>query len=237
MSGSYRQHDYAAGNVLLCRWVFDQGADTAPVTVVPDACVDLLWDGVRLSIAGPDRTAQQARLAAGTRLQGLRFAPAVASRWLGMPLQALADQRIDLRDLGIPHVARVADRMAAHAPDAAMRWLADHLLAGERYRDDAMQYVHARLSTTQAPSIRQLADDVGMTERTLLRRCEDAFGYGPKRLARILRLQRFLGCRRRHGTLLDAALEAGYYDAAQLSGDVRKLTGMTPTRLVAQLAD
>ena len=58
-----------------------------------------------------------------------------------------------------------------------------------------------------------------------------------KLLARILRLQRFLRRRDHHANLLEAALDAGYYDAAQLAGDARRLTGLTPTRLIAQVAD
>ncbi|MEL1263162.1 helix-turn-helix domain-containing protein [Pseudoxanthomonas putridarboris] len=236
MSGRYRQHDYAPGQALRCHWQYVQGPRAAPALVLPDACVDLLWDGARLSIAGPDRRAQYAHLAPGSRLQGLRFAPTAAARWLGVPLHALADQRVELRDLGVRHLARLADRMADREPGDAMAWLADRIL-GEGHRGDAMQAVHAQLSRAHPASIAQLAGELGITERTLLRRCDEAFGYGPKLLARILRLQRFLQARHHRATLLEAALDAGYYDAAQLAGDTRQLTGLTPTQLVARVAD
>ena len=236
MSGRYRQHDFASGHALLCRWAYVQGTQTAPALVLPDACVDLLWDGVRLSVAGPDTQAQYARLAPGSRLQGLRFTPTVAARWLGTPLRVLANQRVELRDLGIPRLTGLAEQMAEHGPQA-MAWLAERIFAEAPPRDDAMQAVHARLSDARPRSVAQLAGELGLTERTLLRRCDDAFGYGPKMLARILRLQRFLHLQRSRATLLEAALDAGYYDAAQLAGDARRLTGLTPTRLVAQVAD
>ena len=233
MSGRYRQRDFAPGQSLLCRWDYVQGAQAPPALVLPDACVDLLWDGERLSIAGPDTRAQPAAIVPGGRVQGLRFAPTVAARWLGMPLRALADQRVEMRDLGVRRLATLADRMA----DAdAMGWLAARILAEPPPHADAMRVVHARLSRTQPDTVAQLARDLGLTERTLLRRCDDAFGYGPKVLARILRLQRFLAVRDRCTTLTEAALDAGYYDAAQLAGDARRLTGLTPTQLLAQLA-
>lgn len=235
MSGRYRQHDFAPGQALLCRWDYMQGAQATPALVLPDACVDLLWDGERLSIAGPDTHAQYADIAAGRRVQGLRFAPAVAARWLGMPLRALADQRVALRDLGVRRLATLADRMAERDADA-MGWLAERVMADTPLHTDAMQAVHARLARAQPETVAQLARDLGITERTLLRRCDDAFGYGPKVLARILRLQRFLALQDRHATLTDAALDAGYYDAAQLAGDARRLTGLTPTQLLAQVA-
>ncbi|WP_299344007.1 helix-turn-helix domain-containing protein [uncultured Pseudoxanthomonas sp.] len=235
MSGRYRQHDLAPGLPLLCRWDYLQGAHATPALVLPDACVDLLWDGARLSIAGPDTQAQYAHVAPSRRLQGLRFAPTAAARWMGVPLHALADQRVDLRDLGRPRLSALADRMAEREGDA-MAWLAERILVDTPLRDRAMQAVHARLSCPQPDSVAQLARDLGLTERTLLRRCDEAFGYGPKLLARILRLQRFLQHRHRHANLLDAALDAGYYDAPQLAGDARRLTGLTPTQLLAEVA-
>lgn len=235
MSGRYRQHAFAPGRSLLCRWEYVQGTEASPALVLPDACVDLLWDGERLRIAGPDTRAQYARIAPGRRISGLRFAPGAATRWLGVPLHVLADQRVDLRDLGIARLATQTDRMAERDADA-MAWLADRILLDAPARDAAMQAVHARLSCVQPASVAQLARDLGITERTLLRRCDEAFGYGPKLLARILRLQRFLRRCHHHANLLEAALDAGYYDAAQLADDTRRLTGLTPTQLVAQVA-
>ena len=236
MSGRYRQYDLAPGQSLLCRWDYVQGAEASAALVLPDACVDLLWDGVRLSIAGPDTRAQYAHIAPGRRVQGLRFAPGAATRWLGVPLHALADQRVDLRDLGIPHLATLADRMAERDADATT-WLADRILTDTPLRRDAMSAVHARLSRARPETVAHLARDLGITERTLLRRCDETFGYGPKLLARILRLQRFLRRRHHRANLLEAALDAGYYDAAQLAGDTRRLTGLTPTQLIARVAD
>lgn len=234
MSGRYRQHDLAPGQALQCCWDYVQGAHATPTLVLPDACVDLLWDGTRLSIAGPDTHAQYARIAPGQRVHGLRFAPAVAARWLGVPMHVLTDQRVELRDLGVPRLATLADRMAERTD--AMGWLAGRILAATPSCPEPMQVVHARLARGQPDSITHLARDLGLTERTLLRRCNDTFGYGPKLMARILRLQRFLQRRHASASVLEAALDAGYYDAAQLAGDARRLTGLTPTQLLAQVA-
>ena len=176
MSGRYRQHAYATGRSLLCRWEYVQGTEASPALVLPDACVDLLWDGERLRIAGPDTRAQYARIAPGRRISGLRFAPGAATRWLGVPLHVLADQRVDLRDLGIPRLATLADRMTERDADA-MAWLADRIQADTPPRSDAISAVHARLSRARPDTV------------------------------------------------------------AQLAGDARRLTGLTPTRLIAQVAD
>ena len=45
-------------------------------------------------------------------------------------------------------------------------------------------------------SVRALAGDMGLSERQLRRRVEEAVGYSPRTLARILRFQRFLAAAR-----------------------------------------
>lgn len=72
-----------------------------------------------------------------------------------------------------------------------------------------------------------IADDVGLGERQLRRRCLDAFGYGPRTLGRVLRLQRALALTRRGLPQAEVAHTAGYADQAHLAREVRALAGTT----------
>lgn len=73
---------------------------------------------------------------------------------------------------------------------------------------------------------------LGMSERTLRRRFDESFGYGPKTLDRILRCQRFLWLANRSaGSTAILAAEAGYSDQAHLIRECRRLTGSTPQRM------
>ncbi|MYW10647.1 helix-turn-helix domain-containing protein, partial [Streptomyces sp. SID2563] len=65
--------------------------------------------------------------------------------------------------------------------------------------------------------------------RQLHRRALTAFGYGPKTLARVLRLQRALALVRAGLPYADAALAAGCADQAHLARDMRDLAGTTLT--------
>jgi AraC-like DNA-binding protein len=68
-----------------------------------------------------------------------------------------------------------------------------------------------------------------ISERTLRRRVEESFGYGPKTLERILRYQRFQKLSRETcDSMAMLALEAGYADQAHLIRESRRLTGLTP---------
>ncbi|MDF3148621.1 helix-turn-helix domain-containing protein, partial [Streptomyces sp. T21Q-yed] len=69
------------------------------------------------------------------------------------------------------------------------------------------------------------ADELGLGSRQLHRRCLTAFGYGPKTLARILRLQRALALARGGVTFADTAVRAGFADQAHLARDVKELAG------------
>ncbi|MDO9407899.1 helix-turn-helix domain-containing protein, partial [Patulibacter sp.] len=74
----------------------------------------------------------------------------------------------------------------------------------------------------------------GAGERLLRRRFEDHVGYGPKTLARVLRLQRLLGLAiATDEDLAGLAALAGYSDQAHLSRETRALAAATPAELVA----
>ena len=79
---------------------------------------------------------------------------------------------------------------------------------------------------------------LAVSPRHLRRRVAEQVGYGPKRYARIMRLQRLLALRARHpgapaGRL---AADAGYADHPHLVRDCRELAGRTPSALLAQRA-
>ncbi|MEU0737800.1 helix-turn-helix domain-containing protein, partial [Streptomyces lavendulocolor] len=64
----------------------------------------------------------------------------------------------------------------------------------------------------------------------------DAFGYGPKTLARVLRLQRALALVRSGLPYAVAAVEAGCADQAHLARETRALAGTTLSAYTASLA-
>ncbi len=71
--------------------------------MLPDGCIDLLWraeggDG-ELLVAGPDTRAQTVEGDPAVRWTGLRFAPGHAPSFLGVPGDALRDERVPLADL------------------------------------------------------------------------------------------------------------------------------------------
>ncbi len=213
--------------------------------IVPDGCADLLWYAGGLRVAGPDRRAKIETVAPGTTVVGLRFRPGAALHWLGVPISEIVDTRPELACFWGTKAQQLAEAIdGARTPEGIAQRLeaelarrnADITLAddtasaifhivGQR-RDDAVAVTH------------RLRDELGLSERTLRRRCHDAFGYGPKTLDRILRFQRFLALARQRGAagMAELAADGGYADQSHLTRETRDLSGLTPGDIRAQFA-
>ena len=89
--------------------------------VLPDACIDVIWDGSSIFVAGPDTGPVPVPPHPGQCFAGLRFLPGKAPAYLGVPASELLDSRVPLGDLwGEAAAARLADRLsAAPSPEDA----------------------------------------------------------------------------------------------------------------------
>lgn len=129
-------------------------------------------------------------------------------------------------------VRELTERVACAAdPAAALEDIAARRAADTRPPDPAMRSVAAQLDSGR--TVAQTARTVGLGARQLHRRSLAAFGYGPKTLARVLRLQRALALVRSGTPYAEAALLAGCADQAHLAREMRELGGTTLTEYFA----
>ncbi|MFH8559753.1 DUF6597 domain-containing transcriptional factor [Streptomyces sp. NPDC017988] len=201
--------------------------------VLPDGCMDLLWTEGRLFVAGPDTRAHVPGAAeSGGRYVGIRFHPGTAPAFLGVPADELRDQRVELADLwGAATARRLVGRVdGAPDPVAALEALALGRAADTGPPDPFLTAVVRYLDAGR--SVAETAATLGVNTRLLHRRSLPAFGYGPKTLARVLRLQRALALAREGVPYARTAAVAGFADQAHLARDVRELTGMSLTELL-----
>ena len=196
--------------------------------VLPDGCMDLLWHEGRLLVAGPDTRAYVTEGVPGVWV-GLRFYPGTAPALLGVPAYALLDQRVELSDLWpAADVRRLRARVGgAVDPAAALEEIA---LERTPPPDPSLRRLVEALDAGR--SVAAAADELGLGARRLHRRCRAAFGYGPKTLARVLRMQRALALARAGVPLAETAVRSGYADQPHLSRDVRELAGLPLTGLL-----
>jgi AraC-like DNA-binding protein len=237
--------DTALREHLRCVWVNDLSKSQAEwLRVVPDGCADIFWTGSNLMVAGPDSQSVLDRLPRGAVIVGVRFQPGAASAWLGPPLSEIVDRRVPLAELWRRETDQLSDKVAGDrsARDVAMA-LETFLLnrlpqVGPADRQIAF-FRRAAGDNCRPAGIRvdRLAAHMGMSERTLRRRCVDSFGYGFKTLDRVLRFQRFmaLAAHSAKGSLADLAARAGYADQAHMAREVQRMSGATAGELVAHL--
>ncbi|EKX67084.1 hypothetical protein STRIP9103_07885 [Streptomyces ipomoeae 91-03] len=199
--------------------------------VLPDGCMDLLWNDGRLLVAGPDT---QAYVTGGapTRWAGVRFFPGTAPAFLGVPAHELRDRRVELADLWpAAEVRRLTARVnAAVDPASGLEEVALERAAAADGPDPLLRRIVAALGAGRP--VAATADALGLGARQLHRRSLVAFGYGPKTLARVLRLQRALALARDGVPYAETAARAGYADQAHLARDVRELAGLPLGKLL-----
>jgi AraC-like DNA-binding protein len=173
--------------------------------IPPDGCMDI----IRGDLVGSLTKAIVAELEPGDETYGIRLRPGAFTALFGVPANEVADMRLPLGDVVKPkaltELARDAD-----PPDP---------LAA---------------AALNAKDIRELARDSGYSERHLHRRVLATTGHGPKRLARIGRMQELLAAGRGESWARTAA-DFGYHDEAHMINDIRRLADATPQGMLSSL--
>ena len=237
----YREFPPSAGlsTVVQCTWEGVPGWARA-LRVLPDGCVDIAWDGQRLFVSAGFVATRVPLSASGTSV-GVRLRCGAAGGLLG-PGFASAGAVADLHDL-ISAGARIRADLDAAPTATAQRGVLERFVA-RRLRagfapDPAMPVVVCGLAVPDA-RVDGVADQVGLSARTLRRRVHAAVGCGPKELHRVLRFHRFL---RRlgdltagHTTLSSLAAGLGFADQSHLGHECLRLSGSSPARLMASYA-
>jgi catechol 2,3-dioxygenase-like lactoylglutathione lyase family enzyme len=167
---------------VLCTWTARMARKEAYVDqVLPDACMDVFWDGSDIWVAGPDTGPVSVSREPGSVIVGIRFRPGAGPAILGPSGHELLNARPRLADIW----GRRAESLAARLHDSGSadeaRTVLDAVFAREagfRDPDDAMELVVLLLSAGPSQlSIRGVASEVGLSERQLHRRSLRSFGY------------------------------------------------------------
>ena len=221
-----------ASPLVACTWERNTTA-ACEVRIVPDACVDLIWSGEGLRIAGPDTRARLVTLAPGTRFVGVRLRPGVAGAVLRVPASELCNCTADAAEVVGYEVAAPLLEALAGGGDPHALLLQAVLERGVREPDPLVRAAVAALGQPRA-RVSVVAAELGVSARQLQRLVSSAAGYGPKLLARILRFQRLQALA--PAPLLELALEAGYADQAHMTAEVSLLAGVSPVRFLKDRA-
>jgi AraC-like DNA-binding protein len=219
----YRERAAVVPHVIAWQSVTPPGGRVQ--RILPDGCLDVIWNDGRLFVAGPDTTAQVGVPPAGSRCLALRFAAGSGPSVIGVPADELTDRQVPLADLWpAAEVRRLADVTSLAELERAVlrRWAPP---------DPAMVEVARRARAGQP--VDAIAAVCGLSARHLQRRVRAAFGYGPKTLTKILRMQRAVVLARRGTPFAEVSATAGYADQAHLARDVKARAGVPLGRLLS----
>ncbi len=226
---TYREGPTAVPGVVL--WSREADSVATGTRILPDGCLDVLWDGVCLLVAGPDTRARWHDSPTPTSYVALRLSAGTGPALLGVPAAELRDRTVRLEDLwpsGV--VRRLTEHVASGPVEALQAWARDraHACPTDPLGPDLLA-----LASVGLP-VAAMAARLGLSTRQLDRRSLALFGYGPRHLTRVLRLGRALDDARRGTPLSRVAIDAGYADQAHFSRDTSDLAGTSPTRLLSE---
>lgn len=227
-----------AAVAVECTW---QGRAVWPrrFRLLPDGCVDLIWDGETLSALKAADVALGARLHHDSRTVGVRLRPGAGGGLLGLSIVALPHAPVRLTRILGPLAIDTEARLARTSHQDEQRRLLERMVIdriNDGGRPDPQVVEAAWRLTSPETSVAAVARDTGLGGRELRRRFASHAGLGPKRLQRIFR---FGGLVRRLDDLADGrvsaaalAIDLGYADQAHMTREARRISGSSPGGLV-----
>src|SRR3954463_2233323 len=118
---SYRERPAAVRGGVLWQ---GEGRARGGTPILPDACLDLIWDGSALVVAGPDVRSRGHEASAPTSFVALRLSAGIGPGLLGVPALELRDTSPRLDDVWPAARARELTERVAAAPGPALEaWL------------------------------------------------------------------------------------------------------------------
>lgn len=231
--------------------------------ILPDGCLDViarLDRGGEARVVGAMSCAQVIPPLGEAQVVAVRFRPGGAAAMLQLDAATLTDRAVRLAELDAPvggsrgarqlealleprgakaRGPRACDRAIEQVIDrgvaALERWLLGRLPSIQR-PDPLIAHAIGRLFGGCAPSVSELARELGTSRQHLRRLFLRHVGIAPKELGRIARLQRAVAHLQRFPelALARAAAHLGYFDQAHLARELRLLTGISATAVRAQ---
>ena len=210
--------------------------------ILPDGNVDLLLElsdiGCRVRLFGPATRTTSIQTNNDYDYLGVRFHPGKAPRFAEARPTELVDDSVELGDLFGIDIDPLGERLHSCRSAQEKTSLVESLVrsaALDLYPQNALTEHAVKLLETSngQVKVKDLAEQLGISTRTLERLFAEHVGMAPKTFARILRFQSVLAIlrARRFRDFTDLAFACGYADQSHLLKDFKALTGRLPRQL------
>ena len=167
-------------------------------------------------------------------LVGVRLRAGGGWPFLGVPVREFSGQVVELESVLGPEINKLRDRLGeGTTDDARFDLLEEWLLARQRTPPTRAVTYALRAIQRGADAVRicQMADEIGISHKHLLREFDRCVGLTPKTFARVCAFQRVIQSvgHKAHVEWAETAARCGYYDQAHLIREFRAFSGVTPT--------
>lgn len=227
---------------VLCYWEFAASAEQEPYThhVMPDGCTVLAY-GRRggaewVSLVGPSLDGLRAPVEPNELIWGVRFWPDAAGALLPLEPPALKGAHMllaeQLPDLSEALQTRLTTCQSAFEAAQVFDEVLGYTRPTDAQLDQQVRKGVKAITMTQGQiAIRDLAEQLGLSERQFQRRFRRTVGLTPKQYARIRRLRSSVAnaMQEEPKGWSQVAAEQGYADQAHLIREFTQLTGQSPT--------
>ena len=227
--------------MIVCTWQ-GQAGWARQLRLLPDGCVDLVWDGDAVTIVGARPGPARFTLTETACNVGLRLRAGAAGGILGWPAHELPSHGIGLGSLWPAQAALVeAELRSCTSLSSRREALADMITRRVEGGNEPDRHILAAVTYLAAgAALDSLPSTVGLSARELRRRFRTNLGFGAKAFQRVVRFRDLVlhlrGAAGNQLAFAELAAEFGYSDQAHLSRDCRKLSGSTPAALAALCA-
>jgi len=196
--------------------------------------------GAMPQVVGPQSEALEHTLAPGSTVVCVRFSPGAAPSVLGVPAAEVVDLSVGAEDLWGRSAVAVGEAVAAAASPweaaAKLEAVVVARLADAAEPDPIAMEAVRRLLPGRTRDVTSLPSELYISESQLRRRLQEATGFAPKVLHRMLRFQGFLavaqGYEHPSRELARLAADAGYADQSHLTRESARLAGLSPQTLL-----
>jgi AraC-like DNA-binding protein len=239
--------DPELGGLVERHWVVTWDlppGERASVTLLPQPCVNLVFDSGRLTVAGVRRERFTYPLAGRGRVFGVRFRPGGFAPFIQRPVSDLTGAAVPADEVWGVAAAQLEQALGATADVRELVALTEAFLHRHRPEPDRNTELVGRLvrvllrdrSVTRVDDIRQR---YGISARSLQRLFSRYVGVSPEWVLRRYRLHEAAArlAEPPPGSWTQVAAELGYVDRSHFVDDFTAAVGLTPAQYAAASAE
>ena len=219
---------------IECYWV--RSDDLSPQTVLPDGCIDIIFNDASGSVVGTMTTPVVVQPSGD--FVGVRFRAGKASMFLNFQASELTDEKTELQNItGGDGSILIEKLFDAQELSRKIEILNANLLSWFCNRsNEKVDYVIQKIIQSQGNiSINSICLSLELSRQHLARLFQEYVGIRPKQFARVIRFQALLRNVRQTQKVnwAEEAAMLGYYDQAHLITDFRQFSGTSPEKFTA----